>query len=86
MLTRIYRKLIPISFRKILYEAFLGKLLSFIRNFNVIAKSKFNYWFRWILPKTEENLAYSFMGEFGLTSYPYAYMLEYKNKEIIVEI
>jgi hypothetical protein len=84
MLTKFYRKLIPLTIRTILYDAFVSHALYFIRNFRVIAKSRFTYWFRWMLPKTEENLAYSFMGKYGLTSYPYEYMLEYRNIEIIV--
>jgi hypothetical protein len=84
MLTQLYRKLIPLSFRTILYEAFVGQALYFFRNFRVIAKSRFIYWFNRMLPKTEENLAWRFMGKYGLTAYPYEYMLEYKNQDIHV--
>ncbi len=58
----------------------------FVRNFKVITKSKITFLFGIFLPKTEENKAFSFMGRHGLTSYPYEYMLEYKKKEIQVEI
>ncbi len=85
MLTKLYRKLIPKSFRIFIYNKFLGKILTFFRNFIVISKSKFYFLFGWLLPKTDKNMAYAFMGRYGITSYPYQYMLEYKKKIIKVE-
>jgi hypothetical protein len=85
MLIKLYRKLIPLSFRRTIYNAFLGRLLTFKRNFLVNVKSKCIYCFNRLLPKTEENQAYAFMGRHGLTSYPYRYALEYKNINIKVE-
>jgi len=51
----------------------------------VIAKGKFTFLFSWLLPKTEENKAFSFIGRHGITSYPYEYMLEYQKIQIKVE-
>ena len=85
MLITIYRNIIPLALRNFIYYAFLGQILYFFRNFNIIAKSKFVFLFQWIFPKTDENIALAFMGRHGLTSYPYPYMLEYKKREIIVE-
>jgi hypothetical protein len=85
MLTALYRKLFPLTLRIFLYNLFLGNALFLLRNIKVIARSKFTFLFYFLLPKTEENKAFSFMGKYGLTSYPYDYMLAYKNKEIQVE-
>ena len=85
MLANLYRKFLPMTTREFIYHFFLGKVLFFFRNFRVIARSKFTFQFSFLLPKTEENKAFSFMGEYGLTSYPYDYMLEYNRKEIKVE-
>lgn len=85
MLANLYRKLIPLSIRSFIYNIILGKIVFFIRHFKVISRSKFTCLFSFIMPKTEENRVYAFMGKHGLTSYPYKYMLEYKKKEINVE-
>ena len=85
MIIGLYRKLFPLSFRTRIYNFFLGEFLFFKRNFSVIAKSKVARYFGWFLPKTEENLAFAFMGKHGITSYPYPYMLEYKNRIITIE-
>ena len=85
MIVNLYRKLLPLFFRTKVYNFVLGDILFFKRNFDIILKSKFIAYFFWILPKTEENKAYRFMGKYGLTSYPYPYMLEHKNKTVSVE-
>jgi hypothetical protein len=86
MVSSLYRKLLPLPARQFVYDFFLGKLLFFARHFTVIVKSKLLFVFDFLLPKTEENKVFAFMGKHGLTSYPYEYMLEYQKKEIIVEI
>jgi len=83
MISKFYRKLLPEPFRIKLYRLFLGRILTFLRNFNVIIRSKFIFLFGWLLPKTDKNKAYAFMGKYGITSYPYPYMLEYKKLDII---
>lgn len=85
MLATLYRKLLPYSLRKSIYDSFLGGAVFFVRNFSVIARSKLIYWFGALMPKSDERSAYSFMGKHGLTSYPYPYSLEYKEREIHVE-
>ena len=85
MISGLYRKIVPLSARQKIYEVFLGRVVFFFRHFNVITRSKLTYVFAFALPKTEENKAFAFMGRYGLTSYPYPYMLEYKNKKVVVE-
>lgn len=85
MLAKIYRKLVPAKARKSIYDRFLGRVVYFFRNFKLIMRSKLTYVFGFMLPKTELNKIYAFMGRYGITSYPYPYMLEYKNREIKVE-
>lgn len=85
MLAKLYRKIFPASLRDLIYKKFLGKLMHFLRHFNIHLKSKFVFLFQWLLPKTEENKALAFIGCHGLTSYPYPYMLEYKNFNVDVK-
>lgn len=82
MAIKLYRKIVPYSIRKYIYDLFLENILYFIRNFSVILQSKISYYFYWFLPKTEINNVYKFMGKHGITSYPYDYMLEYKKKDV----
>ncbi|MBI3220927.1 MAG: FkbM family methyltransferase [Bacteroidetes bacterium] len=84
MISAFYRKLLPLTLRQRIYNAFLGKIVFFFRHFGVIVKSKTTYLFSFLLPKTESNKAFAFMGKHGLTSYPNEYALEYKGKEIDV--
>ncbi len=82
MIVRLYRKYIPFAFRNLIYEAFLGAFLRLIRNFRVNLKSKSIFLFQSILPKSEKNAIYAFMGRYGLTPYPYKFALEYKNIDV----
>lgn len=85
MLASLYRKIVPLSARQVIYDFFLGEIVFFSRNLGVIVKSKLTFLFYPFLPKTENNKVFSFMGRYGLTSYPYPYMLEYRSMEIKVE-
>jgi hypothetical protein len=85
MITSFYRTILPLAVRKTIYDSFLGKLMFFLRNVRVVVRSKITWVFSWALPKTELNSIYSFMGKNGVTSYPYNYMLEYKDRKITVE-
>jgi hypothetical protein len=85
MLAAFYRRLIPLAVRSFVYDLFLGKLVFFTRNLPVIARSKLTFVFGFLLPGTETNKVFSFMGKHGLTSYPYDYALEYKTENIRVE-
>ncbi len=84
MLASLYRKILPYSVRKLIYDAVLGRIIFFFRHFSVICKSKLIFLFGFLLPKTEQNEAYAFIGRYGLTSYPYKYMLEYKGLKISI--
>ena len=85
MVSSLYRKLLPLSTRKLIYDSFLGEVVFVARNFNVILKSKLTFLFSFLLPKTDENKAFSFIGRYGITSYPDKYMLEYQKLKINVE-
>src|SRR5690349_5589332 len=85
MIVSLYRKLFPCTFRKKVYDFFLGDVVFFVRNFNVILRSKLTFVFGFILPKTEINQAYAFIGRHGITSYPYPYSLEYYKRKFVVE-
>ncbi|GHT75664.1 hypothetical protein AGMMS50262_11650 [Bacteroidia bacterium] len=82
MIARLYRKLIPQNLRNDIYDKFLGDSLVFVRNFSESIKSVYIYLFQKILPKTEKNALYAFMGKHGLTFYPYPFYLEYKKRPI----
>ncbi len=85
MLTTLYRKVLPYSLRKSLYDLFVGKIVFFFRNIDLIIKAKFVFLFGFLLPKTEKNKTLRFIGKHGITSYPYDYMFEYENIDIKVE-
>lgn len=85
MVAELYRKILPEKVRLFIYNTFLGKLLFFIRNRSVITNSKLHYWFRWVLPKSEKNTAYAFVGKHGLTSYCGNYLLDYSNASVDVQ-
>jgi hypothetical protein len=82
MIAKLYRKYISKAIREKIYDAFLGDILSFkrdfIKNFGENTKSRFIYVFRRFLPDTTENRLYAFMGKHGLCSFPYPFILEYK--------
>jgi hypothetical protein len=82
MLVKLYRKHIPEAIRDKIYKAFLGQVLFFLRTSNEIIKSKFIFLCRNILPDTEENRLYAFMGRYGLTAFPYPFILEYKKMPV----
>jgi hypothetical protein len=84
MLTSLYRNIVPATLRSVIYDQFLGSFLFFMRHFKVHLKSKYTYLFNSIMPKTETNAAWAFIGKHGITSYPAPYSLEYKNKKIDV--
>jgi hypothetical protein len=84
MVAQLYRNLIPASFRQSIYDAFLGDSLHFMRHFRVHLRGKLTFLFGWLLPKTEENSALAFIGKHGITSYPAAYSLDYKNLTVNV--
>lgn len=86
MLAALYRKLLPHTMRKTIYDFFLGEVIFFVRHFNVIARSKLTYVFSFLIPENDVNKAFSFMGKHGLTSYPNEYALEYKKLKINVEL
>jgi hypothetical protein len=85
MITSIYRKAIPESFRQIIYNAFLGRIVYFVRHFKIIIKTKLHYLFHFLLPKSERNDALAFLGKHGLTSYIGDHVQKYKHLKVSVE-
>lgn len=84
MLVKTYRRIVPLSFRQKMYDAFLGRILDFFRNIHTLAAGLFFYLFGRILPKSEKNLAYAFIGKHGLSSYPFPASLPYE--QLLVEV
>jgi hypothetical protein len=82
MLAKLYRKYISEEIRDKIYKIFLGQVLSFLRPLGGNLKSKFIYLFRNILPDTEKNRLYAFMGKYGLNALPYPFILEYNTMHI----
>lgn len=85
MLATVYRKILPYTLRKKVYDFFLGRVVFFFRHFNIIARGKITYMFSFLMPKDDVNKAFAFIGKYGITSYPHEYALEYKKLEIRVE-
>lgn len=85
MLVKTYRKIVPVSFRQKMYDAFLGRILEFFRNIHTLAAGKFFFLFGRLLPKSEKNLAYAFIGKHGLSSYPFPASLPYEQLSVEVE-
>lgn len=85
MLIRIYRRILPVSFRQKMYDAFLGRILGFFRNIHLHIAGKFFLLFGRLLPRSEKRLAYAFIGKHGLSSYPFPAALQYKSLKIAVE-
>lgn len=80
----LYRRLVSQKRRDEIYNLFLGDFLFFIRTLNPRIHSKFIYWFRFFISKSELNDAYAFMGKFGLTNYPFTAALNYQVLDINV--
>ncbi len=85
MIARLYRILLPASFRKSLYEAFLGKMLHSLRHSKVRIKGVYQAFSGLFRKLNEREQALAFIGKHGITSYPGAYSLKYKTLPIKVE-
>jgi hypothetical protein len=82
MISQIYRKYISKEVRDKIYDAFLGSVLRFCRGFVENVKAKVIFLLQWMLPKTENNRKWAFMGRYGLTPLPYPFFLEYKKMKV----
>jgi hypothetical protein len=85
MLVKTYRKIVPLSFRQKIYDAFLGRIVEFFRNLHILAPGKFFFLFGPLLPKNEKRLTYAFIGKNGLSSYPFPASLSYAKLSVEVE-
>jgi len=70
MLKKLYRKFVPVDIKK---------------RITVLRKGKVIYRLSWLLPKTEENRVYAFIGKHGLTPFPYEFIMEYKNMTVDIK-
>jgi hypothetical protein len=76
MIVKLYRKHISQEFRDKIYKAFLGDFLFFFRNLQDNLKAKLIPLISFYTHETQK--LWAFMGKYGLTPYPYEFMLEYK--------
>ncbi len=84
VIAAIYRLMMPSELRKAIYDGFLGKVLLYKRNFNILFKGFLRTTFPFLYKKTSKNKAYRFLWENGISSYPGDYSLKYKNWKIEV--
>ena len=84
MLIRVYRNIVPLRIRQAMYDLVVGDLVFFFRHFSIIVKAKSRYWLGFLFPTSDENRVLAFIGRHGITSYPYPYMLEYRDKKVEV--
>ena len=87
MLTKFYRKIVPEKIRKVIYNAFLGCLLSFVRDLN--GKSKclwYRIYYSIFSPKNEIEQAYKAWGIASYSPYPYIWKKEYDQQYYKVNV
>lgn len=78
MLAKLYRKIVPERIRKVIYKAFLGRLLFFVRNLNGKLKCLwYRFYYSIIPPKNGIEQAYKAWGIAGNSPYPYIWKKEY---------
>lgn len=78
MLTKFYRKIVPEKIRKVIYKAFLGRLLSFVRDPNGESKCLwYRIYYSIFSPKNEKAQAFKAWGIAGNSPYPYIWKKEY---------
>lgn len=84
MFAELYRKIIPEKTRKVIYKAFLGRLLMFIR------ETMRWYWcklyYSIVSPKNEIEQAYKAWGIAGNSPYPYLWKREYDQQHYEVNV
>ncbi|MDD4515368.1 FkbM family methyltransferase [Massilibacteroides sp.] len=76
--TKIYRTYVSEHTREKIYKLFLKDILYVKRNFDVLVRAKMTYYLFPLLPKTEKNELFRFMGKHELTSYPWPFVSEYE--------
>ncbi len=84
MIVKLYRKIVPATVRKKIYKGFLESILFFIPTYPLIPKAKAARYFGFLLPKTEKNEAYAFIGKNGLTFYPFKTSVDYYALDVTV--
>jgi hypothetical protein len=84
MIVKLYRKYVTPSLRAKVYDAFLGKMLSNIRNIPALCKGIWIYVFSLFYSKNEYYDAFRFIGRHGVTFYPFKTSIKYKHANIEV--
>ncbi len=84
MIVKLYRQIVPATIRKRIYKGFLEDVIFFFLTFPLIPKAKIIRYFGFMLPKTEKNEAYAFIGKNGLTFYPFKTSVDYFTSDVIV--
>ncbi len=84
MVTKLYRFIFPEELRQSFYSLFLGKILRFKRNFNILYKAFLAYRFNFY-KNTEIYDTLNFIGKYGLRSCPGEFSLKYDNLAIEVQ-
>lgn len=79
MITKIYRRCLPKTFRGKIYSLFLGDLLETLRMCRFYIYCKLAVLLSFFVKDNQKLNAYTFMNKYGWTSYPGMYSLNYKN-------
>lgn len=87
MFAELYRKIIPEKTRKVVYKAFLGRLLSFVRD--PYGESRclwYRTYYTIVSPKNEKEQAFKAWGIAGNSPYPYIWKKEYDQQHYEVNV
>jgi hypothetical protein len=84
MIVKLYRKYISPEHRAKIYDAFLGQMLSNLRNIPSRRKGIWIWVFSPFYPKNEYYDAFRFIGRHGVTFYPFKTSIKYKCADIEV--
>lgn len=84
MIVTLYRKVVSPNLRERIYNLFLSDCIWFLRTMDPRLKGKFAYYFKRFLAKNEINEAYSFIGKYGVTDYPFEASLKYQTLKVNV--
>ena len=82
MVVKLYKKLVPSAVRKKIYKLFLGHIVFFLKHIKIYLRGYYVFCFQSLLPKTELNKVYAFVGRHGLSTVPYPCRLKYKKMNI----
>ena len=84
MIVKLYRKHVSAKLRAKIYDAFLGQMLSNLRNMPSRCKGIWIYVFSPFYPRNEYYDACRFIGRHGVTFFPFKTSIKYKHADIEV--